>query len=114
MRHHIDAQATVMAHRSPHGGQQDVGHEGVATRGGALSLCTPPETEISSIIHSIKSHEPCAHGTFLYTFFKKRIMTLVTILHSCYYHLALCSSIQPSNCFISRVGPFSNWILPLK
>lgn len=42
--------ATVMAHRSPHGDQQDVGHKGVATRGGALSLCTPPETEISSII----------------------------------------------------------------
>jgi len=36
------------SHRSPRGGQQDVGHEGVATRGGALSLCSQPETEISS------------------------------------------------------------------
>ncbi|WP_277587133.1 hypothetical protein [Psychrobacillus antarcticus] len=49
MRHHIDAQATVMAHRSP--------------RGTGL-----PETEISSIIHSLKSHEFSVHGTFLYTF----------------------------------------------
>ncbi|WP_277584711.1 hypothetical protein [Psychrobacillus antarcticus] len=52
MRYHNDALATVIAHRSPRGGQQDVGHKGVATRGGALSLCTPPETEISSINHS--------------------------------------------------------------
>ncbi len=38
---------------SPRGGQQDVGHKGVATRGGALSLCTPPETEITVLfIHS--------------------------------------------------------------
>ncbi|WP_277587622.1 hypothetical protein [Psychrobacillus antarcticus] len=57
MRHHSDAQATVMAHRSPRG-----------TR--------PPETEISSIIHSFKSHESSVHGTFLYTFlsFKKEAL----------------------------------------
>lgn len=29
--------AKVIAHRSPHGGQQDVGHDGVATQGGVLS-----------------------------------------------------------------------------
>ena len=55
MRYHSDALAMVIAHRSPRGGQQDVGHEGVATRGGALSLCTPPETEISSITRKILS-----------------------------------------------------------
>ncbi|WP_424513280.1 hypothetical protein [Psychrobacillus psychrotolerans] len=38
----------MLAHRSPRGGQQDVGHEGVATQGGALSLCSQPEMEISS------------------------------------------------------------------
>lgn len=43
MCHHIDVKATVMAHPSPRGGQHDVDHEGVATRGGALSLCIPPE-----------------------------------------------------------------------
>ena len=42
----------MMVHRSPRGGQEDVGHEGVATLCGALSLCTPPKTEISRIIHS--------------------------------------------------------------
>ena len=41
--------ATVMAHRSPRGKR-------------------PTETEISSIIHSFKSHEPSVHDTFLYTF----------------------------------------------
>ena len=68
MKHHIGAEATVMVHRSPRGGQQDVGHEGVATRCGVLSLCTPPVTEISSIIHSF-THKQIVHGTFLYTFF---------------------------------------------
>ncbi|MFZ0578723.1 MAG: hypothetical protein WAM41_14600 [Psychrobacillus psychrotolerans] len=48
MRYHNDALETVLAHRSPRGGQQDVGHEGVATQGGALSLCSQPEMEISS------------------------------------------------------------------
>ena len=43
------------------------------SRRGALSLCTPPETEISCIIHYFKSHEPGVHATFFYPFlsFKK-------------------------------------------
>ena len=44
---------TVIAHRSPREGQQDFGHEGDCdTMWRNLSLCTPPETEISSINHS--------------------------------------------------------------
>ncbi|WP_277585590.1 hypothetical protein [Psychrobacillus antarcticus] len=50
MRYHIDALATVIAHRSPHGGQQDVSHEGIATRRGALSLRSTPETEVSRVL----------------------------------------------------------------
>jgi len=34
----------VLVYLSPCGGLQDVGHKGVATRGGALSLCTPHVT----------------------------------------------------------------------
>lgn len=55
-----------MVHLSPRGGQQDVGDEGVATRGGAFSLCTPPEPEISSVIR--KFCKPSNHAAFLYTF----------------------------------------------
>ena len=41
MNHHNVPAGAVMVHLSPHGGQQEVGHEGVATRGGVLSLCSP-------------------------------------------------------------------------
>ena len=53
------------------GGQQDVGHEGVATRGGALAFVHPPVTEISSIIHSVMYHKPCVLGTFYIISLKK-------------------------------------------
>lgn len=54
MRRHIDALATVIAHRSPREKR-------------------PPETKFSGIIHSFKSHEPNFQGTFLYIFLKKAI-----------------------------------------